>query len=198
MLTSCKWNIRVKHTWVSKDETNFALPVEMQLMKKCSDRCAMVTVSHSGTWQDGKRYVKRNLNYTETHPYRKKIFWSRRSNAKIVFNKIETVSGEHGTCSYRLGETMSELRPPAGLLFILQVIWSRSATAEWYWQGKTEYIGEKPVPVPLCTPQIPRGLNVARTRSSVVNKATVLAMARSNTKHILLAFIRCYWCRLHL
>jgi hypothetical protein len=28
-------------------------------------------------------------------------------------------------------------------------------TVEWYWQGKTEGLGEKPVPVPLCPPQIP-------------------------------------------
>jgi hypothetical protein len=26
---------------------------------------------------------------------------------------------------------------------------------ERYWQGKTEELGEKPVPVPLCPPQIP-------------------------------------------
>jgi hypothetical protein len=28
-------------------------------------------------------------------------------------------------------------------------------TVEWYWHGKTEELGEKPVPVPLCPPQIP-------------------------------------------
>jgi hypothetical protein len=30
-----------------------------------------------------------------------------------------------------------------------------------YWQGKTEELREKPVPVPLCPPQIPHGLNRA-------------------------------------
>jgi hypothetical protein len=35
------------------------------------------------------------------------------------------------------------------------------ATVEWYWQGKTEELGENLVPVPLC-PQIPRGPNRAR------------------------------------
>ena len=34
--------------------------------------------------------------------------------------------------------------------------------------GKTEVLGEKPVPVPLCTPQIPHGLTQDRTRASVV------------------------------
>jgi hypothetical protein len=29
------------------------------------------------------------------------------------------------------------------------------AMVERYWQGKTEDLGEKPVPVPLCPPQIP-------------------------------------------
>jgi hypothetical protein len=28
------------------------------------------------------------------------------------------------------------------------------ASVEWYWQGKTEGLGENPVPVPIC-PQIP-------------------------------------------
>jgi hypothetical protein len=29
---------------------------------------------------------------------------------------------------------------------------------EWYWQGKTEVLGEKPVQVPLFSPQISHGL----------------------------------------
>ena len=29
---------------------------------------------------------------------------------------------------------------------------------EWYWQGKTEVVGEKPVLVPLCPPQISQSL----------------------------------------
>jgi hypothetical protein len=31
------------------------------------------------------------------------------------------------------------------------------APVEWNWQGKTEVLGEEPVPVPLCPPQIPHG-----------------------------------------
>jgi hypothetical protein len=34
--------------------------------------------------------------------------------------------------------------------------------------GKTEELGEKPFPVPLCPPQIPHGLKQARTRASAV------------------------------
>jgi hypothetical protein len=35
---------------------------------------------------------------------------------------------------------------------------------EWYWQEKTEELGVKPVPEPLCPPQIPHGLTRAQTR----------------------------------
>jgi hypothetical protein len=36
---------------------------------------------------------------------------------------------------------------------------------EWKWQGKTEVLGEKPVPVPLCPPQIPHGPTRTRRKS---------------------------------
>jgi hypothetical protein len=40
--------------------------------------------------------------------------------------------------------------------------------------------GKKPVPVPLCPPQIPRGLTLDRTRASAVGgrRLTAWAMAR--------------------
>jgi hypothetical protein len=41
------------------------------------------------------------------------------------------------------------------LLFVFP---NNGAPVEWNWQGKTEVLGEKPVPVPLCPPQIPHGL----------------------------------------
>jgi hypothetical protein len=40
------------------------------------------------------------------------------------------------------------------------------APVEWNWQRKTEVLGEKPVPVPLCPPQILHGLTRDRTRAS--------------------------------
>jgi hypothetical protein len=54
------------------------------------------------------------------------------------------------------------------ILRIPQVIWVWRATVEWYWQEKTEELGEKPVPVPLFPPHIPHGLTRARTRASAV------------------------------
>jgi hypothetical protein len=60
------------------------------------------------------------------------------------------------------------------------MIWVWRATAKWYWQGKTEELGEKPVPVPLYPPQIPHGLTRARTLSSAVRgrRLATWAMAR--------------------
>jgi hypothetical protein len=56
------------------------------------------------------------------------------------------------------------------------------APVEWNWQGKTEVLGEKPVPVPLCPPQIPHGLTRDRTRASAVGgrRLTAWATARPN------------------
>jgi len=59
-------------------------------------------------------------------------------------------------CSCRWGETVSlncGHHPPGD-------IWVWRATVEWYWQGKTEELGEKPVPVPLWPPQIPHGMTL--------------------------------------
>jgi hypothetical protein len=61
------------------------------------------------------------------------------------------------------------------ILRIPQMIRVWRATAEWYIDR-----GEKPVPVPLCPPQIPHGLTRARTRVSAVRdrRLTTWAMAR--------------------
>jgi hypothetical protein len=37
-------------------------------------------------------------------------------------------------------------------------MWVHSIMVEWYWQGNPEELGEKPVPVPVCSPQVPHGL----------------------------------------
>jgi hypothetical protein len=47
----------------------------------------------------------------------------------------------------------------ANILLTPHMIWVWRATVEWYIdRGKTEKLGEKPVPVPLCPPQISHGL----------------------------------------
>jgi hypothetical protein len=59
---------------------------------------------------------------------------------------------------------------------------SNGPPVEWNWQGKTEVLGEKPVPV-LCPPQTPHGLTRDRTRASAVGgrRLTAWAMARPNS-----------------
>jgi hypothetical protein len=57
---------------------------------------------------------------------------------------------------------------------------SNGAPVEWNWQGKTEVLGEKPVPAPLYPPQIPHGLTRDRTRAFAVGgrRLNAWAMAR--------------------
>jgi hypothetical protein len=57
---------------------------------------------------------------------------------------------------------------------------SNGTPVELNWQGKTEELGEKPVPASLCPPQIPHGLTGDRTRASAVGgrRLTAWAMAR--------------------
>jgi hypothetical protein len=78
------------------------------------------------------------------------------------------------------GQTQAWMPTYVSILHIPQMIWVWRATVEWYWQGKTEELGEKPVPVPLCPPQIPHGLTQAWTRASAVRGRwlTTWAMAR--------------------
>jgi hypothetical protein len=62
---------------------------------------------------------------------------------------------------------------------------SNGAPVEWNRQGKTEELGEKPAPVPLCPPQIPHGPTRDRTRTSAVGgqQLTAWATARPVQSH---------------
>jgi hypothetical protein len=70
---------------------------------------------------------------------------------------------------YLVYGTVSKLRP--------SVRWYMSV--ELYWQGKFDVLTEKPVPVPLCSPQILYGLTEARTRASVVRGRRLTAWEKS-------------------
>jgi hypothetical protein len=63
---------------------------------------------------------------------------------------------------------------------------SNGAPVEWNWQGKTEELGEKPVLLPLCPPQIPHWLTWDRTRASAVGgrRLTAWAMARPQANSV--------------
>jgi hypothetical protein len=60
-----------------------------------------------------------------------------------------------------------------------QMIWASRAMVEWYIDGKTKEFREKPVPVPLCPPQILHRLTWAWTRASAMRgrRLTTWAMA---------------------
>jgi hypothetical protein len=86
--------------------------------------------------------------------------------------KVVFLCGE-GSRSRRYGRTatLSLIVPPCDedddQLYIFP---SNGAPVEWKWQGKTEVVGEKPVPVPLCPPQIPHGMSRYRNRASAVER----------------------------
>jgi hypothetical protein len=73
---------------------------------------------------------------------------------------------------------------------------SNGATVEWNWQVKTEVLREKPVPVPLCPPQIPHGLTQDRTPASAVGGRRLTAWAMAATPLTFKLAVRLYPCRL--
>ena len=61
------------------------------------------------------------------------------------------------------------------------------AMVEWYWQGKIEVLGEKPVPVLVCTPQIPNVHAWDRTRVFTKRVQRLLASVTPRSLTITLA-----------
>ena len=53
------------------------------------------------------------------------------------------------------------------------------AMVEWHWQGRTEVLRYKPVPLPLCPPQISHGLTWDWTRTSAVGDRLLSAWAKA-------------------
>jgi hypothetical protein len=93
-------------------------------------------------------------------------------------------------CSYyscRWSESVSEVRPPADLLFIPQIIYEYG-DLQWndIIDGKTEEPRVKHAPVPLCSPQIPHGLTRARTQASAVRgqRLTAWPITRCRRKNL--------------
>jgi hypothetical protein len=83
--------------------------------------------------------------------------------------------------------------PVMKMILFFFVFPCNGAPVEWNWQGKTEVLGVKPVPVPLCPPQIRRGLARDRTRASAVKdrRQTAWAMARPTLDYTLLLLTPC-------
>jgi hypothetical protein len=80
------------------------------------------------------------------------------------------------------GSSTQALMPTyVSILRIPQMIWVWRATVEWYIdRGKPKNSEKKPVPVPLCPPQIPHGLTLVWTQASAVRgqRLTTWALAR--------------------
>jgi hypothetical protein len=74
-----------------------------------------------------------------------------------------------GLCLWTAATNGPTVHPPGDIL-----VWT--ATAEWYWQGKIEELGENPGTVPLCSPQISHGRNRARTPVSAVKGRPLTAL----------------------
>jgi hypothetical protein len=91
------------------------------------------------------------------------------------------LSGEEPR-SRRYGRTSAWrfLCNPVTKMITFRLFPSNGAPVQWNWQGKTELLGEKPVPVTLCPPHIPDGLTPYRTRASAVGgqRLAAWAMAR--------------------
>jgi len=96
-----------------------------------------------------------------------------------LFQKVERVMPVNlqkwRFCLFRRNKCWASLRliPFSVLFFVLfndaincqvcdvDVRWMNEyeALVEWYWQGNTGVLEEKPIPVLLCPPQIPHGLS---------------------------------------
>jgi hypothetical protein len=70
------------------------------------------------------------------------------------------------------------------------VFLSHGAQVEWNWRGKPEVLGEKPVPLPLCPPEIPYGLTRDRTRASAVRGRRLSAWDMVRPKNLGLVLLQ--------
>jgi hypothetical protein len=107
------------------------------------------------------------------------LVWNTARDLSTHTYKLFSIMLRYCCCSCQWGETVSEPWPPAGLLFIPQVIYEYG---EQWWNdtdsGKPNN-WEKPVPVPLCPPKIPHGLIWVWTWASVVRDWWLTAWAMS-------------------
>jgi hypothetical protein len=84
-----------------------------------------------------------------------------RPQHKMCVNGFLKITYEHMTKAWLImmgWEYVSELQPPTGLLFTPHIIYEYGQPRWNDTDGKTEELGEKPVTVALCPPQIPHGI----------------------------------------
>jgi hypothetical protein len=85
--------------------------------------------------------------------------------------------GPRSRCYGRTAASRLIVQPCDGRRLVFFTFPCNGAPVEWSLQAKTEVLGEKPVPVPLCPTQIPHGLTRDRTRASTVGDRQLTAWA---------------------
>jgi hypothetical protein len=114
-----------------------------------------------------------SFEHIQKYSYSSLTPWLLRRNNLSPYNVMQ-----FSFCFDGVGLYLYETSPLTVPLSIPQVI------HEWIWSsgeviltGETEGLGGKPVPVPLCPPQIPHGLIGERTRASAVISRWLTAWA---------------------
>jgi hypothetical protein len=131
-----------------------------------------------------------------------------------MHSTITNINKKKWTCSRFVHNFFLWWRAPQQMLRTHRSLEAYCATLWWRWlvfsffrvmehmwnetdRGKPKYSGQKPVPVPLCPPQIPHGLTRDWTRASAVGgrRLTAWAMARPQFAHITITY---YYYLLHI
>ena len=103
-----------------------------------------------------------------------RIFLEKLTAMEFVLSQINTIHTDT-TCLFKIQffflwrrVPQQKLRTHRSLKAYCATLWWRwlvssvfpcnGAPVEWNWQRKSEVLGEIPVPLPLCPPQIPRGV----------------------------------------
>jgi hypothetical protein len=108
---------------------------------------------------------------------------------KYAFGKRTTLFSLWCRAPQQMLRTHRSLEASCAIMWWWLVFSSNGAPVEWNWQGKTEVLGEKPVPVPLCPPQFPHGLTRHRTRASAVRGRRLTAWAMTRPTPLLLTHV---------
>jgi hypothetical protein len=159
MNTASWWPCRFQVAYTQTSKYSFMT----QWLKKWTD--LLINLSWEGKISREKvQKVRNSTNCINSVVLNKES--SQTANHKVYFSLILTINNKTWTLvddDVNEVRYVSELRPLTGLLFITPIINKEEARMEKCWQMKTEELGEKLVPVPLCPPQVPHKLTQAQT-----------------------------------
>jgi hypothetical protein len=153
---------RWKHTCIPRCVLNVQNTASCNLLKRigCIRRFGLnlhyKTNSDNKSPKDGNRAHSRNVVY---------INWT---SASRQYNTAFFIEVPHSRCYGRTAALRLTVQPCDEDEVVFPLSHFNAAPVEWNWQGKTEVLGEKSVPVPRCPPQIPHGQTRDRTWASAV------------------------------